>query len=155
MEINGADKKRVTSTVFWITLLFATLGLATQLAIVLVIGFGSRWEQYTDQLIAAVVGTYLSAVAGGLIVGQFIYRNGTKGASLWLAGILTAWICLFVSTLAGSSVEYLRWISHHNAFGDYIFKPMFWFLFLGTIPAAIFGTAYAASIRYLLKERLV
>lgn len=155
METNGVDKKKVTSTVFWLTLLFATFGLGAELAIVLLIGFGSGSERYMDQLIAAVVGTYIFAVVAGVIGGRFIYRTGTKSASFSLYGTLTAWLCLFVSTLAGSSVEYLRVSGHHNAFGDYIIKPMFWFLFLGSIPAVIFGIAYAASIRYLLKERFV
>lgn len=128
------------------TLIFASIGLAAELAIVLFIGFGVR-PDFLASVLASVVGLYLAAFAFGSYTGSLLCSNKIGRAKLFLLGILVAVVCLLLQVLFGSSVEFLRNFGSHEAFLDYVFKPVFWVMFLGFIPAIIVGTVYALSLQ--------
>lgn len=128
------------------TLIFASIGLAAELAIVLLIGFGSRLDFFASVL-ASAVGLYLAACMFGFFAGSLLCSNKLGRTKLILLGILVALGSLLLQVLCGSSVEFLRNFSLYGAFVDYVFKPVFWVMFLGFIPATMLGLIYALRLQ--------
>ncbi len=119
-------------------LIFATIGLALQVGVMLLIGFRGGPAEY-DWTISAALGLYIgSALTSFLAAGWLINPKFSKSGSIAL-GCLVAWVSLVLEGLAGSSSQFLPRISEHLAALNYIFKPMFWLLFVGTIPSLILG----------------
>jgi len=127
------------------TLVFASIGLSLELILVLLLGFGSR----TDSLFpvgVSIVGLYLAAIILGNVFGNMIDRSQLRGSRALLGGIMVAWLSLVIQVLFGSSVGYFNNIHRSEAFLDYIVKPLFWVVFLGSIPAIAVGALYAVRI---------
>lgn len=154
MNTKNDDRKRTIVTVVWLTLLFATLGLATQLAILLFFELGSLIVEGLYIVIPAVASTFLFAFTAGFVNGRLIHRRGMSGVLVWVIGVPTGWICLFVCAFAGSFASYLKHFIAQDGFQSDIMYPVWIFMYLGTIPAIILGLAYSASIRYLLRKQV-
>ena len=130
------------------TLIFASVGLSFELLIVLLLGFGSRTD-FIFPVGVSIVGPYLAAILLGILFGTILDRKPPGKSRFFIGGMLVAWLCLIVQALFGSSVEYLRNSDQLDAFWDYIFKPFFWIVFLGTIPAIAIGALYSVRIKML------
>jgi hypothetical protein len=125
-------------------LIFASVGLAIELIIVLLLGFGSRTD-FLFPVGVSIVGLYVATVVLGSVLGTIIDRSGSN--KLFFGGVIVAWLSLVVQALSGSSVEYFRNIHELNAFIDYIVKPSLWVIFLGSVPAVAVGALYSVRIQ--------
>ena len=130
------------------TLIFASIGLSLELLIVLLLGFGSD-TYFLVPVGVSIVGLYLAAIVLGVVFGRIIDQARLSPNKLFLGGVIIAWLSLIIQVLSGSSVEYFKNIRHVNAFLDYIFKPFFWVVFLGSIPAIAIGALYSVRIKWL------
>ena len=133
------------------TLVFASIGLSMELLIVLLLGFGSRLD-FMFPVGVSIFGLYLAAIVFGSLFGTILDRQHLNSGRLFICGTLVAWFCLIIQTLFGSSVEFFRNISHAHAFQDYVFKPFFWVVFLGTIPSLAVGALYTVRIKHRLSK---
>ena len=132
-----------SSAVGLLAVLFGIIGFLAQLAILLAIGFGSVWKDFFDALITSKVGLLVSAFFLGYLFGPLLHPIKLSRFEAGLIGALIGWTSLFIQTLSGSSVGYFaNRISDLHAFGNYIVKPMFWVMLLGSIPAAALGVAF-------------
>jgi hypothetical protein len=129
------------------TLLFATIGLAAELFIVLLIGFGARAEDFFVIVGYSVLGLYTAALILGSIAAGAICEGNLSGFKRSLIGTGVAWGALLIQTLFGSFTGFLLFGRNHNEFGDYVFKPLFWVMFLGTIPAILIGLVYSIFLK--------
>lgn len=138
----------------------ATLGLAMALLLVLLM-FGARGiaemfdsHLFRDSAVTALVTLYAAAVTLGLVAGGLICRVGLRGPRVWLIGIGLAWCCLLLAVLVGSSMNFFGEMhnepSASDAFTDWIFKPAFWVVLFGGLPASGLGLLYAAGVRKAL-----
>jgi hypothetical protein len=137
------------------SVLFALFGFGVQLAIVLAIGFGVRWKDFLAPVLISLIGLLIGAYVLGLFFGNFLTATNTTRLKAILVGSLTGWISLLAQTLSGSSVSFF--VESHltsNGFGDYIIKPTFWVMFLGSIPALIIGAFFGNSAWKAVHKRL-
>ena len=123
---------------------FAAVGFVIQLAIVLLIGFGSRLD-FLEPVLTSLLGLLLAAIVFGYFSSKYFRKETATKARSILLGSLVGWLALWVQALFGSSVEYFKDIHAHNALNDYIFKPTFWIIFLGTIPSLLIGAIFGYS----------
>jgi hypothetical protein len=129
-------------------LLFATFGLVGELAIVFLIGLGSR-PDLLPHVALSVLGLYLGAGVFGKLAADYVCRK-SEIPQTELIGVGVAWISLMVQAFFGSALEFIRNADRSYAFEAYLFRPIFWVMFLGTIPAIVFGLVYAKRIRKIL-----
>ena len=133
------------------TLVFASIGLSIELLIVLLLGFGSR-SDFLFPVGVSIFGLYLAAIVLGRLFGNVLDYRQLRGSRLFICGTLVAWSCLVIQVLFGLSVEFFRNIDHAHAFQDYVFKPIFWVVFLGTIPSLAVGALYTVRIKHRLSK---
>jgi fructose-specific phosphotransferase system IIC component len=153
-------KSQCENAIVKLTFIFATFGLLAALLLAMLlfgfIGLGTFTSRFLASFIAAIVGLYAAALFFGKIASRLINENRNTNLKLGVIGVGVAWGCLLVSVLAGSSVEFFAEIkrspSLSQAFFDYIFKPLFWVMLFGIIPALFLGRLYATRLRKLLQE---
>ena len=134
-------------------LIFATIGLGLQVGIMLLIGFRGGPAEY-DWTISAVLGLYIgTTLISFLAAGWLIKPKISRSYSIAL-GCLVAWVSLVIEGLAGSSSQFLPRISEHSAALDYILKPMFWIIFVGTIPSLILGGIFGSTVWSKIRAKL-
>ena len=124
--------------------------LLAQLLLLLFFGLeeGFFWIAEQEFLVNFAVGI-LTFIISGYFLGQIAgfqiliqKRDGEKIGALLGLSILV--ICSFLGSVIGLIQN--RKLSL-DAFEDYIFKPMFWLLLVGVIPAIIFGIICGSLIR--------
>jgi hypothetical protein len=141
----------------------ATLGLAMALLLVFQIfgarGIGEMFGSYEYQAstIIALITLYAAALILGKVAGGLIHRVGVHGPRVWIIGVALAWSCLIFAVIIGSSINFFTEIykepSVADAFMDWVFKPTFWVLLFGVLPALGLGLLYAAGMRKSLGRR--
>ena len=81
-------------------------------------------------------------------LGTWTGRRWASGKRFVSAAIATAWLTLIAATFFGSLASVMN--GDHEPIAewchDYLFKPMFWFTFVGTAPAVALGLVYAAVL---------
>lgn len=102
---------------------------------------------FQKPVIVAVVMLFAAAALLGAVAGNLIYRVGSEGYGVWLIGVALAWSCLFISALAGSSVNFFAEVHDGGAFIDYLVRPMLGVMLVGGIPALVLGLVYAVGVR--------
>ena len=75
-----------------------------------------------------------------------------KKRNYWLTGVKYGILVLITGTLIGSSVGFLQEGikdigGFSNPFYDYYFKPMYWMLMFGIVPAIIVGLLFGRQIK--------
>lgn len=146
-----ADKNHYKSAAAKCSLLFATIGLLSALLFLALLDGLSLIGYFPKSIMTAVVALYFAAAYFGSVAGSLIYESRGAGLGVWLTGIGLAWLCLGISVLAGSSVEFLSTNRSFEDFGDYIFQPLMWVLLVGIIPAFVLGLLYTATVKKYLK----
>lgn len=125
-------------------LIFATIGLVLQIGIMLLIGFRGGSAEY-DWTISAASGLYIGATLASFLAARWLVNPKMSRSSSIALGCLVAWASLVIEGSAGSSSQFLPRISEHSAALNYIFKPMFWMIFVGTIPSLILGGIFGST----------
>lgn len=149
-----AEKNHYKRAALTLSLIFATLGLLCALLILALFDGINLAMRFPIPIFTGVIGLYSAAYCFGLVAGNLINQFEGQGLGVWCTGIGLAWICLLISALAGSAVEFLP--SHRNwqDFGDYIFKPLFWVMLVGIIPALILGVGYTAAVKKFIRLKI-
>ena len=153
-------KSQCENAIVKLTFIFATFGLLAALLLAMLlfglVGLGTFTSRFLASFIAAIVGLYAGTIIFGKIASRLISGIRNTNLRFGVIGVGVAWGCLLVSVLAGSSVQFFAEINRSSslfqAFFDYIFKPFFWVMLFGIIPALIFGSLYAKRLRKLLQE---
>ena len=140
---NSANVRRGTVVVR--ALIFATVGLMLQIGIMFLIGFRGGPMEY-DWVISASLGLYIGATLASWCAAGWLLNPTISKSSAIFVGCIVAWISLFIEGLAGSSSQFLPRVSEHEAILNYIFKPMFWMVFVGTIPSLILGAIFGRNV---------
>ncbi len=134
-----------------VSCLFATIGFVIQLVIVLATGFAARLD-FVEHVATSVVGLLLSAAILGYLSHGYFSRKSNRTRAIIL-GASIGWVALWAQVLFGSSVEYFRHLHENFAFGNYVVKPTFWVIFIGTIPSLVIGGIFGNTAwRKLHKE---
>lgn len=123
----------------------ATVGFVIQLCIVLAIGFGGRWRDFFEHVATSVLGLFLAATILGFISYSYFTKSSNNLFRSVLIGATAGWLALWVQVLFGSSVEFFRNSHASYAFEAFIFRPVFWVIFLGTIPSLIIGGLFGLT----------
>ena len=158
--MNEIMKGRYENAIVKLTFIFATFGLLAALLLAMLlfgfIGLGTLLSRFLISFFAAMIGLYAGAMIFGKIASRLISDIGNTNLRLGVIGVGVAWGCLLISVLAGSSVEFFAEINKSSnlsqAFFDYIFKPFFWVILFGIIPALILGSLYATRLRKIIQE---
>ena len=138
--------------------LVMAVALATMIFSLLGSSFG---EILTDRLfrepiMVAVGALFAAASALGLFAGNLLYRFGAQSSRIWLVGVVLAWSCMLISTLAGGSINFVNEMNDTfgtaKGFQDYVFAPVVWVVLVGCLPATVLGLLYAGSVRKALSE---
>jgi hypothetical protein len=122
-------------------------------------GVGEMFDsnEFQASVITALVTLYAAALILGLVAGRLIHRVGVRDPRVWIIGVGLAWSCLIFAVIIGSSINFFSEIykepSVADAFMDWIFKPTFWVLLYGGLPALVLGLLYAAGVRKSLGGR--
>lgn len=135
----------------------ATLGSAMALLLVFQIfgarGMGEMFDshEYQASTIIALATLYATALTLGSVAGGLIHRVGVHDPRVRIIGVGLAWSCLIFAVIIGSSMNFFSEMhsapSVADAFMDWIFKPTFWVLLYGGLPALGLGLLYAAGVR--------
>lgn len=94
--------------------------------------------------------------ACAFFLGQWTARASADEAVRALRGVVTAWLTLVVAALAGSFATVVQGESDGGLgqwIADYLFKPLFWVLLVGTLPALILGGIYGSVIGRYARDR--
>jgi hypothetical protein len=133
------------------TVLFATIGLAVEFLLLLLMGFVIARPDFLPHFLLSAVGLYLGAATFGSVASTVFCKIDVARSGIYFVGILVALLTLFTQVLLGSSLEYLRHSNESWAFPDYVLKPIFSVFFVGTLPALGLGVLYARRVENLLK----
>jgi hypothetical protein len=126
---------------------FALSGFIVQLSIVLLIGFGGHWRDFLDAVLTSFAGLVIASFLLGYLSSRTLTSLSTSRFRACTVGALVGWLALFAQTLTGSSVGYFANLSRDQfAFLDYIVKPTFWVILLGSLPAIIIGVIFGIWI---------
>ena len=110
-----------------------------------------REFRYFKEVIATISALYLSAIVLGKYAGSIISRIGIENPRMPLLGIGLALSCLICSALALTSVNFFielyRGVNLAHTFESYVFKPLFWIIFVGFFPALILGIIYVQRVK--------
>ena len=127
------------SKVILISLGFALSGFVLELAIVLAMGFGNAWQGFLTPVLVSLIGLILAAVTGSHFYCRYVFREKSAVGGSILLGCFVGWFALWTQVLFGSSVEFIRHVHVSGAFEAYIFRPVFWVIWLGSVPSWILG----------------
>jgi hypothetical protein len=105
--------------------------------------------EFKFHLFIGAVGLLTMAYFFGQLAGVEIL---IKKRNYWLAGVKYGILVLITGTLIGSSVGFLQEGIKNiggfsNPFYDYYFKPMYWILMFGIVPAIIVGLLFGLQIK--------
>lgn len=117
---------------------FALIGVVVQLLILFAMGFVSARPDFLPHVATSLIGLFTSAGSLGYLSCGYFSRTSNQVRAI-LVGSLIGWAALWIQVLFGSSVEYFPHAHESGAFVDYVFKPTFWVIFLGSIPSWIIG----------------
>ncbi len=132
-------------TVVITALLFATFGLALQIGIMSLLGF--EWgPMETDWVISATLGLYIGTVTVSLLAAGILVKETTSKSSSIRVGCIVSWLALVIEGLVGTSSQFLTRSHEQHWALDYVGKPMFWIIFVGTIPALVLGMIFGYTI---------
>lgn len=141
-----SEDRHVEIAALW-AVIFATFGILTAFFLLSMIGGVGFIANILMPVLVAVIALYAAAAVFGSVAGLLIYRLRSRVWAIRSVSVVLAWLCLITSCLAGSSVSFLSTNGTSYDFEAYIFRPLFWVMFFGMIPALILGLAYSAVIR--------
>lgn len=133
----------------------ASIGLFVAFILNLLLGTLFLAAKFPLPILLAVAGLYGGAFLLGKLAGNIVYRTGTNSFAVWIVGVLLAWSCILVMTLAGASVSFFSQMSPRDIsqpFFDYVIKPAIWVALFGFIPALILGLVWARQMRKIKSE---
>lgn len=139
------------SRVLILTLVFATGGLLMELLILFLMGFVQARQDFLPHFLTSVAGLYIGALLLATVVMEVVCAGQLSKNRLNSIGVAVAWLTLLIQVLFGVSLEFSRNSRESGAFSDYVFKPFFWVILFGAIPATILGLFYAKRLERLLK----
>jgi|GEM_PF-6370420 len=117
---------------------FALIGFAVQLLILFAMGFVSARPDFLPHVAVSLIGLFSAAASLGYLSYGYFSRTSNRVRAI-LVGSLIGWVALWIQVLFGSSVEYFSHAHESGTFVDYVLKPTFWVIFLGSIPSWVIG----------------
>ena len=135
--------------------LFATIGLIMALLLVFVMaGTIPRFMLDIWHSVAIAVGAlYFAAGMLGMAAGSLIDRFRQPAVISGIVGIGLAESTLLIAAVAGAGVGFIAHSREGGAFADYIGKPVFWVMLVGSLPALVLGIIYAYRVRKILEKK--
>ena len=117
---------------------FAAIGSGLQLAILFLFGFGKD-IRYLEHLSVSLFGLILAAEIFGALGHRYLVRESTSTFTAVFIGSMIGWFALWFQAFFGSSVEFSRHLHEYGMFGNYIVKPVFWIMLIGTPFSLLLG----------------
>lgn len=153
-QIADTEARAVKSAALKFSVVFSTIGLIAAMLVGELMfgpeGLEGVFLTSFNSLVAAMFGLYAASVVLGLLAGNLLCRVDEKDPRMRLIGIGLALGCLFTSVLAGAAVQFFAQtgkLGAGEAFAAYVFKPVFWVLLFGIIPASILGVLYIECVK--------
>lgn len=148
-----------------LTLLFMVFGLIAASTIMTFMTWSGSIQKSLSSLgkfiidlwpnfLVAIILLTITSIYFGSKAGVTILER--KKNSIWI-GIRTTFIVLLLSTFLASWVGFIQEGidnigTHDDPFVDYIFKPIYWVVFVGTIPSLILGILLGMTVKLTGKK---
>lgn len=134
-----------------LTFAFATIGLIVEFLMLYVMGFVQAWPDLLPHFLASVAGLYFGGLLTGSVTVELVCSGQETPGRMGIIGLAVAWLTFLLQISFGVAFEFSRHSYRTWSFGDYVFKPFFWIILFGAVPATVLGLIYARQLRKVRK----